>query len=269
MSRFHTIEVSNPVYEFEGLRCVTVKSPALGHRGDLTLFVPSEANTLHDVPVVLLLHGVYGSHWNWTLTGGAHRVAKGLIESKAIPPLVLIMPSDGLWGDGSGYLRHNEADYEKWIVEDVIDAAIEVEECVSNFSTVFISGLSMGGFGAMRLGTKYPNRFSGISAHSSITEFEQMRQFVEEPLEAYGAIDPREATVLHWMIENKATLPPLRFDCGTEDPLIEANRKLHADLDAAGIGHTYEEFSGGHTWDYWYEHLRETLVFFNSILLNR
>ena len=105
-SNFRTIEISEPRFELEGLRWVTVKSSALRHRADLTLFVPPEAASRANVPLVILLHGVYGSHWAWALKGGAHRAAARLIQAREIPPMVLAMPSDGLWGDGSGYFTH-------------------------------------------------------------------------------------------------------------------------------------------------------------------
>ena len=113
---FRTIEISEPRFEAEGLRLVTVKSRALGHRADLT-YVPQQAATGTNIPLVILLHGVYGSHWAWSLKGGAHRTAARLIEAGDIPPLALAMPSDGLWGDGSGYFPHREANFERWIVE--------------------------------------------------------------------------------------------------------------------------------------------------------
>ena len=49
--------------------------------------------------------------------------------------------------------------------------------------------------------------------------------------------------------------------CGTDDILIEDNRRLHhACLDLA-VQHQYREFSGGHTWDYWDLHIRYALAF--------
>jgi len=64
-----------------------------------------------------------------------------------------------------------------------------------------------------------------------------------------------------WIKYNASRLPPLRFDCGVDDPLIEVNRSLHRELEAAGIPHEYKEFPGGHSWDYWILHLRDTLRF--------
>ncbi|HEX3163787.1 MAG TPA: hypothetical protein VHQ92_14515, partial [Pseudolabrys sp.] len=66
-SVFRTIEISDPRFELEGLRWVTVKSRALKHRADLTLFVPAQARGKEKLPVVILLPGVYGSHWAWAL----------------------------------------------------------------------------------------------------------------------------------------------------------------------------------------------------------
>ena len=61
-------------------------------------------------------------------------------------------------------------------------------------------------------------------------------------------------------------LPPLRFDCGTEDPLIQHNRELSRELKKAGIPYVYEEFSGGHSWTYWETHLADMLRFFAARL---
>ena len=61
-----------------------------------------------------------------------------------------------------------------------------------------------------------------------------------------------------------ARLPPLRFDCGANDPLLAGNRALHAALDARGIGHQYEEFAGGHDWLYWRLHLADSLRFLDG-----
>ena len=77
------------------------------------------------LPLVILLHGVYGSSWVWTRKGGVHISALDMIQKGIVNPMVIAMPSDGLWGDGSGYLPHNNKDFEKWIVDDVPNAVIE------------------------------------------------------------------------------------------------------------------------------------------------
>jgi putative tributyrin esterase len=265
-SIFRTIEISDPRFEAEGLRWITVKSGALKHRVDLTLFVPRVAGAKTNLPVVILLHGVYGSHWAWALKGGAHRTAARLIETREIPPMVLAMPSDGLWGDGSGYLTHRSADFERWIVEEVPAAVREAVPGVDKGSPLFINGLSMGGFGALRLAAKYPQKFRGAGGHSSITHFDQFKLFVEEPLELYDC-PKEEQSVYECLLRNRGRLPALRFDCGSEDQLIEFNRELTRELKQAGIAHIYEEFPGGHSWPYWEMHLAEMLKFFSDLCL--
>lgn len=259
MTSFRTIEISAP--DAEGLRYVTVKSRALLGRGDITMFAPAEALVHKEVPLVILLHGVYGSHWAWAHQGHAHRTLARLVSSGAVPPMALAMPSDGLWGDGSGYVRHERQDFETWIVEEVPRAAAAAMSCLSESSKIFISGLSMGGFGALRLGAKFPERFAGISAHSAITDFHQMKKFVEEDLASYHA-PSEDQSVLATMLRNRDRLPPLRFDCGTSDLLIEENRVLHRALDENGIKHRYEEFPGGHEWPYWRTAVERTFRFF-------
>lgn len=258
---FRTIEISNPKFEKANLRFITVKTRNLKGRGDICVFVPPLDN-LQDIPLVILLHGVYGSAWAWSQKAGVHVTALQMIEKGEIPPMAIAMPSDGLWGDGSGYVPHDGLDFEKWIVEDVPAAVSETIPCVSEKSDVFISGLSMGGFGALRLGIKYSEKFKAISAHSSITDLEQMPLFVAEPLERYLQEDKSENSVWGMIEKNSGNLPKLRFDCGTEDQLIEYNRALHQKLSDAGIDHLYEEFRGGHEWAYWGEHIKDTLLFF-------
>jgi enterochelin esterase-like enzyme len=104
-----------------------------------------------------------------------------------------------------------------------------------------------------------------MAGHSSIMHFEQMKQFVEEDLSISG-VAPENFSVLETMLANKAALPPIRFDCGTEDPLLEHNRDLHRQLQANGVPHIYEEYPGGHDWNYWETHVADTLKFFASHL---
>jgi enterochelin esterase-like enzyme len=266
--KFRTVELSLADLEFEGLRFSTVKSPALGQRVDVTLHATPGAREARDVPVYLLLHGVYGSHWAWAFTGGAHRTSARLQAEGAIGPCVLAMPSDGLWGDGSAYVPHRTQDFERWIAWEVPQVARLAFPCVTERSKVCIGGLSMGGFGAMRIGGKHPRRFAAISGHSSVTEFEQLRPIVEESLSTYTAL-AEDRSVLDTLLRNRAHLPPLRFDCGTEDFLIAQNRELHAKLEAAGVPHTYEEFPGAHEWPYWTRHVERSLRFFDAAVRGR
>ena len=258
---FHTIEISDPALENEHLRCVTVKSAALGGRGDVTLWVPPS----QEIKLLLiLLHGVYNSHWAWSLKAGVHRVAQALLDAGEIPPMVIAMPSDGLGRDGSAYLTFPGAqDVEKWIVEEVPAIA----HLAAPNLTAECKGLDRRLFhGRIRSAPAWREipqaAFISVSAHSAITDIHEMEKFVAEPLSDYLACAPaEELSALYWMRKHRDCLPRLRFDCGIDDLLIEGNRSLHGALEAESIPHIYQEFAGGHEWPYWQNHIASTLRF--------
>lgn len=265
MSKFFTTEMSYPENEFDHLRFITVKSNALHRRADITVYIPTNINVDLTLDVVILLHGVYGSHWAWAMNGGVHKTTYRLIQQGKMRPMVLVMPSDGLHGDGSGYLKHQQEDYEKWIVEDVIAVVREQITRVNEKSNFFITGLSMGGYGALRLGAKYPEIFRSFSGLSSITEFAQMALFLEPgEFEKLSELVLTHENVLECILANKERLPHFYFDCGREDLLIGFNRKLHYSLKESNIPHTYVEHDGAHQWTYWQTHIEESLLFFNG-----
>lgn len=258
-------ELSDPIFERDGVRFATLYSSALCGRGDVSIFVPPQVETHSPVPIVFLLHGVYCSHWAWFFKGGAHRTALELITAGRIRPMILVAPSDGLFQDGSGYLRHSGRDYEAWIVVDVLNAVLRAFPYLNSNSPLFLAGLSMGGYGALRLGGKHAEFFRGISAHSAITTIEEMKLYLFEPF-LVEQVAADEMDILHWFEVNRHLLPPLRLDCGIGDFLIEGNRRFHCELERRGIHHEYLEFEGAHTWEYWRSHFVSSLLFFEDIL---
>jgi putative tributyrin esterase len=260
MSHPSYVQLSGSARRRDGLQVVSFESVALRGRGDVTVFAPP--GTHHDLPLVVLLHGIYGNHWAWANNGGAHRTAARLMERGLMRPMILAMPADGVWG-GDGYARHHHGDYESWIMDEVVGAVAEVLPELDLDPPLFLAGLSMGGYGALRLGAKYGRRVLGISAHSAMTHLTESGRFLEDP---QSGLQSDKHSVLWWLIRHRAALAPLRFDCGTEDPLIEANRRLHSDLTAHGVTHRYQEFPGYHSWDYWALHLPDTLLFFEECL---
>lgn len=265
---FRTIETSDSAIALDGLRFVTVKSRALGRRADVTVFVSPQAHDVTDLPMVVLLHGVYGSHWAWAMKGAAHLTASRLIAEGALPPVALLMPSDGLWGDGSGYVPHTDHDAEGWIIDEMPALAREAVDGCTARSPLMVAGLSMGGFGALRLAGKYRDRITAAAAMSAVTEAAQFDTLIEECRDSWSTLPASQSVLAALTIESDSSLPPLRIDCGLDDPYIEANRELHLALQAAGIAHQYAESSGGHDWAYWSVTLESTLRFFGDALKN-
>ena len=62
-SHFRTTEILHESLNGHAFSFITVKSKALQGRGDISVFTPKGAETLENLPVIVLLHGVYGSHF--------------------------------------------------------------------------------------------------------------------------------------------------------------------------------------------------------------
>ncbi|SET38038.1 alpha/beta hydrolase [Thalassotalea agarivorans] len=258
------LEVSNPEFTPKDTQFVTVYSSNTGRRHDISIY---NAHLIaENAPVVLLLHGVYGNHWVWMNLGGVHTVYDQL-KQQGLSDFVLVMPSDGGVLEGSAYLPlSNGEDYDRWIVEDVRLAVEQTVSAVSKESNWYITGLSMGGYGALRLGAKYPSLFKGISGHSSVTCLEDLKFFTEVSLHQYQEKnDELESNIVYWCKKHVAELTPMRFDCGQHDELFESNNLLAKRLTQANITFSYEKHYGGHEWAYWHKHIATTLQFFDQI----
>ncbi len=258
---FRTLERSDDQLTPPGMTFVTVRSTHLDRRADVLLYASDDSEAKQDVPIIVLLHGVFGSHWAWAFKGAAHLTAQRLVDQGVIGDCVLCMPSDGLWGDGSGYLKHEHADYERWIVEEAVGIPMQLLPQCSETSAVYIAGLSMGGFGALRLAARNPDVFAAAYGHSSVTSASDLRLFTVD-YEQQVSQQSDEDSLIESVVASGESMPPFGFDCGLEDELLPANRELHRQLEAAGVPHEYHELSGQHDWAYWRSRLEVSLSFF-------
>jgi len=131
-----------------------------------------------------------------------------------------------------------------------------------------IGGLSMGGYGAVKLGLKHHETFASVNSHSGALAFarrtpEDRRGPSPEADAIFGETPKGGAEDPFALAErvDHGRLPALRIDCGKDDFLIEENRSFHQHLDSLHIPHEYEEFSGEHNWAYWDEHVRQAVAF--------
>lgn len=134
-----------------------------------------------------------------------------------------------------------------------------------------IGGLSMGGYGAVKLGLKYPDIFGSVASHSGALDIAALcRESLCAELQVIfpnGKVRADEDPFV--MAAKPLPKPALYFDCGVNDFLIEQNRRFHAHLQNLGVAHTYKEFPGEHTWEYWDKHIVGALMFHNRHLSAR
>ncbi len=260
---FTTVEISDSNHVADNLIWTTTNTPNLSHRTDVGFYANRRPEA--DTPIIILLHGVYGNAWAWAYSGGAHKTLADLSQNQEFPLFILAMPSDGAIGSGSGYFNSDAGQFENWIIDDVPAIARRVFPQLRKQPRLYLGGLSMGGYGALRLGMKHPDRISGISGHSSITKLDDFSKFLDLDNHHFKNTPITEHDLLTLFEKNKDRLPPIRFDCGVDDPLIESNRFLHNELEARHHSHIYEEFVGGHEWSYWCEQVAKTFEFFEQI----
>ena len=203
-----------------------------------------------------LLHGLSDDHTIWHRRTSIERYVAEL-------PLIVVMPD----GHRSFYCndpRPGGCAYEDHIVADVVGFVDRTFPTVAEPAARAIGGLSMGGYGSMMLALRHPEVFSVVGAHSSAFYFAHEPIPERDAVNAFAAALPKgkyDCFALAEALKKSGGELAIRFDCGTDDFLLEANRGFHAHLDALGIDHEYAEYPGGHTWDYWDEHVRQTLAF--------
>lgn len=215
-------------------------------------------------PVWYLLHGILDDDSMWARYTSLERYVYGM-------PLIVVMPD----GSRGGYTdaRRGNRNYESHIMKDVIGFVDRMFPTIPERRGRAIGGLSMGARGAMKLALKYPDRFCSVVTHS--VGYQVTRPADDAPPERkdsfallYGDDETAAADDPHRLAEqiDRKLLPAIRFDCGTEDGLLEGSRAFHRHLDKLGIRHEYAEFPGGHDWDYWDPRIREALKFHAAAL---
>jgi putative tributyrin esterase len=219
-------------------------SKALGKHVTYAAILPERGRGPY--PVLMQLHGFSDDYSAWLNFSS-------LVDHVKPYEMIVVLPDGGtsFYLNLPGVHGWGQQRYEDFLVEDLY------QQVNHNFHTRpgrwAIGGLSMGGYGSMRLGCKYPQRFCSIWAHSGVYfEVDELDQLPEAAdANVYALAD---------VLVGQPQRPVISFDCGVDDGLIASNRHLHRHLDAIGLPHTYREHPGAHTWGYWDEHVREALA---------
>jgi len=201
-----------------------------------------------------LLHGLSDDHTAW--------MRRSRIEVYAAKyPMIIVMP-DG----GRGFYTNHEKG-PQWAKHMAEELPAMIERTFPAKTTAkgrCIGGLSMGGYGALRLALGYPGRYNSANSHSGAVMNGTKPQDIPERVLIYG-VDPsnsdHDLLTLARRAKSIGQLPKIRIDCGVDDFLLPDNRQFHQSLLDMGIEHQYEEFPGVHDWDYWDLHVREALAF--------
>ena len=235
----------------------TFFSQALGRQMSYAIYLPTAyANEVErSFPVLYMLHGGGGDYTEWSRYG-LPNVATTLIASGDIAPTIIVMPEGdlGYWVNGLSGTGEPWGNYLMFDLLPHIEAKYRTIQAPSGRA---IGGISRGAFGAFDLALTHPGVFGAVGLHSpALGEYADLQQpaIAEERFPDYDPIALARS-------EDLGELPPIYLDIGLEDDWLPGVQLFHAILVARGIPHSFEEFEGGHTSDYW-ETLGSTYLLF-------
>jgi enterochelin esterase-like enzyme len=206
-------------------------------------------------PVLYLLHGFSDDASAWTAVGRANVILDNLIAQGRAKPMLVVMPlgygapevllpNSGVFRDRS-LTDRNFDKFREALLTEVIPRVEAEYPVIKDRNSRAIAGLSMGGSESLLTGLNTLDKFGWIGAFSSgglSDDFDK----------DFPALNSKASENLHL----------LWIACGTDDRLIDVNRKVRAWLATKNIKHVDIETPGAHTWMVW----RRNLTEFSSLL---
>lgn len=243
------------------LHDVRFHSAAMNREMPYRVLMPASIPPGTKLPVVYLLHGGGGNFRNWSNYSDVARFA----EHK----LILVMPD----GDESYYTNSAERSqdrYEDYIVHDLIADVESRFPVASGRENRAIAGLSMGGFGAVKLALKHPDLLAFAGGLSSALDVPS-RPFSIKRIGQWGhhasIFGPPGSATRHdndpfvlARSADPAKTPYLFLTCGDEEGLLAANRSFAKLLEERGFKYEFHVVPGGHDWGQWDARLDELFL---------
>ncbi len=211
-------------------------------------------------PVIYLLHGYSGSYAQWPST------APQLQHDADKMGIIFVSPDGG---------------FDSWYFDSPVDPSVRYETFMSkelipyidaHYNTVAdrahraITGLSMGGHGALYLAIRHRDLFGAAGATSGGVDFRPFPNNwgLKKDLgdTATNKQNWDNNTVIHAVDDLQNGDLKIIFDCGVDDFFLKVNRNLHQKLVDKKIDHDYTERPGGHNGAYWRNSIDYQILFF-------
>ncbi len=216
--------------------------------------------------VMYLLHGLTANGDEWPRFTNIEYLAKKYHVAIVMPDV-----DRSFYTDMDGGIK-----YFKYVSRDLPRFVSEWFRLPTDREHTLVAGESMGGYGACKLGFTYPERFGGVATLSGALDLEGFGQMCEDGtfpdmkrrefdlMFGPGNPVPPEADVFA-LLERAASRPDrprLCQFCGTEDFLLDVNRRFDARATELGYDHLYMEWEGDHEWRFWQVAIQRALQWF-------
>ena len=253
----------------------TFRSQVLDRDLGYALWLPPSYETGGgDYPVLYFLHGANENERRWSTRGFTDLALDRMVADGEIGEFIVAIP----FGANSFYT--NSAAGENWedmVVDEFIPMIESEYRADGTRQGRAISGISMGGYGALKIAMRRPDLFGAVSAHSAMLiddldavsvnpRAEQLFAALFETI--FGLSEGMERWTANDPLQLAARAPGVEtlriyFDCGTEDEygFYDGARRLHEILDARGVAHEFHLHPGEHGWDYARRHTPASLRF--------
>lgn len=223
---------------------------------------PDNYSRQSNFPVVYLLHGYSGNYRDWITKVPA-------IKQYADQFSLMIVCVDGNFG--SWYFdspMDSSIRYETYVASELVNYIDDHYKTVKSKMGRAITGLSMGGHGAMYLAFRHQDVFGAAGSMSGgvdirpfpgnwgIANLLGTENKYPENWEKNTVIN-----LTHLLSPNSLAIT---FDCGTDDFFFKVNTALHDKLTYLNIPHDFTSRPGGHTWDYWANAVPYQLLFMSN-----
>ena len=258
---------------------LAIPSAAMGktYRAAVVLPASYAKNKKANYPVLYLLHGAYGHFGDWLRNTPDKLLLHRLADEYN---LIIVNPEGETFSFYLDSPVNAASKFETYLTQEVIPAIDRAYRTVRDRKGRVITGLSMGGHGALYLSARHPDLYCAAGSMSGALDLQSFNRKLA-PADAAGRAK-LWAPVLGSEAENPERFAansvlalteqlhrnnlPLIIDCGVEDGLLEINREIHRRLVYGNTPHDYTERPGGHTWAYWQAALPYQVLFLAQVL---
>ena len=246
----------------------TIKVYSGSMKKDIRVVVirPDNYAASKEYPVVYLLHGYSGDYSDWL------KKANGFEKAADTYDIMIVCPDGGY---NSWYWNSPvdpKSQYETFISDELIKTVDSKYATIKNKKGRAITGLSMGGHGALYLAFRHQDVFGAAGSMSGGVD---IRPFpgnwdMASRLGSYSEQPERweKNTVINMLYLLRPDSLAIIIDCGTDDFFYKVNENLHQQLLYRNIPHDYITRPGGHTWPYWTNAVKYQLLFMKNFFEN-
>ena len=238
---------------------VNVHSNAMNR--DIKAVVISPDKKSGNLPVVYLLHGHGDTYKGWI----SHKPElKDIVDREQI---IIVCPD----GQNSWYWDSPvkpEMKFETFISDELINFVDSNYPTIKDRKGRAITGLSMGGHGAMWISLRHKDKFGAASSMSGGVDIRPFPNNWGMANLLGPECDNQEIWEQHSAINQIDRLKngelAIMIDCGKDDFFFEINQDFHNKLDKYKITHDYIVRPGVHNWDYWVNCSDYHIMFFKK-----